>query len=360
MRTLKENIIDRIRKEGPMSFRSFMDTCLYDPEWGYYNARQERIGKQGDFYTSPCISPLFGEMVARQIEECWALMGKPPFTIVEYGAGPGHLCRDILIALKPNDALYSGLRYCIIEQSAGMQKAEKELLPEKVSWHSGILDIPDLQGCVLSNELLDNFPVHQVVMQQELMEVFVDYREPEEFAELLRPASPQLKEYFRGLEVSLPLGFRTEVNLQMIPWIRDIARALQRGFLITIDYGSYSSALYDEKRRQGTLLCYHRHTINDNPYARPGEQDITAHVNFSALNRWGERFGLSSLGLTSQFRFLQGLGLAARLRELAVDRQKHAAAAFLMDLSARIKVFVQQKGLGLCPLSGLQFARYQA
>jgi SAM-dependent MidA family methyltransferase len=352
---LEEIIADRIRREGPVSFQDFMEMCLYYPGSGYYARKGEKIGEQGDFYTGPSRSPLFAEMLARQMEECWLLMGRRPFTIVEYGAGPGNLCRDLLAALKKNEALYQDLRYAIIEKSAFMRGKEKALLNEPVvSWHRRIEEIPDLYGCILSNELVDNFPVHQVTMDRQLMEIFVDYRNGK-FMELLKPAPRRLKRYLRQLSVMLPRGFRAEINLKLIPWIRHIAAALKKGFVITIDYGYSSTELYQEKRRMGTLMCYHRHSLNDDPYQHIGEQDITAHVNFSALARWGKRFGLETLGFTSQLRFLQALGLADHLKKQEIRMDENLLKAFFISMGTRLKVLIQQKGMPTARLSGLQF-----
>jgi SAM-dependent MidA family methyltransferase len=158
-------------------------------------------------------------------------------------------------------------------------------LSEKVSWHDSIRDIPGFSGCILSNELLDNFSVHQAVMEDELMEVFVDYKNG--FVEMLQPAKKELSDYLAELNVVLPKGFRTEINLEATEWIREIATFLEEGYVITIDYGNASSELYSKSKRCGTLLCYHNHSINDSAYTDIGEQDITSHVNFSALCHWG-------------------------------------------------------------------------
>ena len=211
---LEDIIIGKIQKEGPVSFHDFMEMCLYYPESGYYTSAQEQVGEAGDFLTSPYFTSLFGQLIARQLEEMWEIMGRNPFTVLEYGAGPGTLCRDILGALKKNEPLYRDLRYCIIEKSASMQRRERNMLHEKVSWYQGIEEIPDMTGCILSNELIDNFAVHQVVQEGELMEVFVDYQDG--FTELLRPASDTLKSYLDQLGVNLPDGFRTEINLEAV------------------------------------------------------------------------------------------------------------------------------------------------
>ena len=361
---LEEIIIGKIERHGPISFRDFMEMSLYYPGLGYYNSASEKIGKNGDYYTSPYLTDLFGEMIAKQLEEMWVQMGKGPFTLVEYGAGPGSLCLDILQQLKSNRELYENLNYCIIEKSEFMRQQEQSLLHEKVQWCNSISEIAGFNGCVLANEVADNFAVHQVVMQEQLMEVFVGYDHG--FFELLQPASASLKNYMDELGVELTTGFRTEINLEALEWISQIATALQKGFLINIDYGATSAELYSEQRSAGTLLCYHQHSINDSLYSNVGRQDITAHVNFSALAHFGKQHGFECAGFTSQSNFLLSLGLTNRLRELEQQTENGMDARskkllllqnFLMDMGRKIKVLVLQKGMNHPLLSGLQFAK---
>jgi len=359
---LEDIIIRKIQREGPVSFHDFMEMCLYYPESGYYTSVKDQIGERGDFLTSPYFTSLFGQLIARQLEEMWEIMGRNPFTVLEYGAGPGTLCHDILEALKKNEPLYRDLRYCIIEKSASMQNREKNMLHEKVSWYQRIEEIPDMTGCILSNELIDNFAVHQVVQQGELMEVFVDYQGG--FIELLKPASDTLKSYLDQLGVNLPERFRTEINLEAIQWMRDIAHSLKKGFIMTIDYGFSSAGLYSEKRKNGTLMCYYQHSMNDNPYLNIGRQDITTHVNFSALAHWGSLHGMDCSGFTHQAHFLQALGLSGYLKKMEMERpaeEQHEKEkllhTFLMGMGTRLQVLIQQKGIRNGRLSGLQFAQ---
>ena len=223
---LAEIIRHRIGKEGPVSFHDFMEMALYHPKLGYYMAPQDKIGKNGDFYTSSSLGPVFGAMIGRQLEEMWHLTGENQFTVVEYGAGTGILCHDILDYLKNIPQLYDQLRYAIIEKSPAMREREKAYLQEKVSWYNSIQDLPDITGCILSNELIDNFPVHQVVMMDELMEVFVD--DQNGFIELLRPASKAIRDYLADLNIILPKGFRTEINLEATQWIAAVAASKKK------------------------------------------------------------------------------------------------------------------------------------
>lgn len=347
---LSDIIIQKIQKEGPLSFHDFMEIALYHPELGYYSSNQNKIGQGGDFYTSSCLTPAFGAMIGKQLEEMWLLLDKKAFTIVEYGAGTGYLCHDILDYLKHNLQLYDQLHYCIIEKSPSMCKMQKTHLKEKVSWHNSIHEIPGITGCIISNELVDNFSVHQVVMEDELMEVFVNYNNG--YTEILKPAKQPLKDYFKELNVDLGKGYRTEINLEAIDWIKEIAINLKKGYVITIDYGYTSNDLY--KRRQGTLVCYHQHQVNTNPYQSIGEQDITSHVNFTALCHWGRKSGLKCCGLTDQQHFLINLGFTNYLeRTLAQQDQDIVSlakqAAFithtlLVDIGSKFKVLILCKG----------------
>ena len=344
---LKDVIIDTIRREGALSFRDFMDMALYYPGEGYYTAPQDRIGLTGDYYTSPYLTSLVGEMIAVQLEEMWMLLDRPAsFTVLEYGAGSGLLCKDVMTRLMCNEQLFASLHYKVIEKNGRWVEEAKS----------------PVTGCVLSNELVDNFPVHRVLMQDELMEIFVGYDDG--FTEILRPASPELKGYLDQLQVTLPRGYFTEINLDARDWIQEVAGSLDRGFAITIDYGSSSPELYNNPA--GTLACYYHHRLNRSPYEWIGQQDITARVNFSALDYWGRRSGLEYCGYTSQARFLQGLGLARRLRELETQGDlksgsgKRMLHTLLVEMGNTFKVLIQRKGIGRTFLSGLHFVEILA
>ena len=362
---LSEIIKQKIRDGGPISFHDYMEMCLYYPELGYYTSAVTRIGTDGDYYTSPSLSPLFGTKIGIQLEQMWSLSDEKPFTIVEYGAGTGDLCHDILGYLKNNEKLYKGLSYCIIEKSPAMQQRSTAHLEEKVRWYNSIREIPEkISGCVLSNELVDNFPVHRVVMQEELMEVFVDYQDGD-FVELLQPARQILKDYLSELHVILPEGYQTEINLRATEWIKEIAMSLNKGFVITIDYGYPSSILYNEFRSSGTLLCYHKHKINDTPYKEPGHQDITSHVNFSALCHWGLKNGLECCGLTKQANFLLALGFGDYCRNEhtshpdlvnLVKKEAFVKHTLLVDMGSKFKVLIQKKGRISHQLLGLRYS----
>lgn len=363
---LEDIIIEKISREGPVSFRDFMEMSLYYPGLGYYTSGKDKIGAAGDYYTSPWLGSVFGEMIARQLQEMWSLMDKEEFTVVEFGGGNGRLCTDILRQLKGNPAIYRKIKYCIIEKKGRIPDDQKIQVPGILTWYESISEIPSIKnGCILSNELVDNFSISQVIMKDELMEVFVDYKG--DFIEVLRPARPELKDYLQQLGVKLPLGFRTEINLQAIEWIRDIAAILQKGFVLTIDYGFLSPEIYNNpQKRLGTLVCYHRHQVNFCPYQHIGEQDITTHVNFSALLHWGQKSGLNCCGFTNQANFLLGLGLSDHLRQKDAEIENDPDAgtkkammihSFLAGMGRKFKVLVQNKGLDQPQLSGLRFCQ---
>jgi len=366
---LSDIIREKILKNGPISFCDFMEMSLYFPGLGYYTSPGSKIGKTGDYYTSPHVSSLFGHMIGKQLEEMWNHLEKKPFVVVEYGGGMGLLCGDILEYCKNNSQFYDQIEYYIIEKNPVREKKEGNLqiqgiTNKKIKWVESVGDLGEIRGCILSNELVDNFPVHRVVMQEELMEIYVDYKN--EFVEILRPAANALKNYLAELDVNLPKGYRTEINLHAIAWIEEIARTLKKGFVLTIDYGYTSSEFYSAQRSQGTLLCYYNHTINDSPYSNIGKQDITSHVNFSALHNWGLKHGLEYCGYTNQYQFLLSLGLANYLRNIETNKNDSRLEnqdksllihTLLMEMGSKFKILIQQKDLQKAGLSGIMFSR---
>jgi SAM-dependent MidA family methyltransferase len=361
---LSDIIIKKIKEKGPLSFHDFMEMALYYPDYGYYTSERSKIGPAGDYYTSVSLTPLFGEMIARQIVEMWQHMGEPEFTIVEYGAGNGFLCRDILYHLSNYKKLYEHLTYGIIEKSAAMREEERIHLNSKVKWYNSIKEVPPFTGCVISNELLDNFAVHEVVMEDDLMEIYVDHNG--EYTELLRPAPDAVRNYFKELDIHLLTGQRAEANIEATEWISEIASVLEKGYVLTVDYGFSSAELYSTDRSRGTLMCYKGHQGNENPYIDIGMQDITSHVNFSALHHWGAKNGLQFTGYASQAEFLIALGIKDRLINqlllngrdsyLAYRKNAFILHQLLFDMGQKFKVLIQQKGLPEFKLTGLQLA----
>ncbi len=357
--SISEIIIKKIRQSGAISFRDFMEMALYYPELGYYTSSKDKIGKRGDYYTSPNLTPVFGEIIGGQLEEMWHILGKKEFTIVEMGAGTGLLSGDVLGYLKKNEELYEKLNFRIIEKSPALRKEQKKLLHKKVTWHDSIEELRGFTGCIFSNELVDAFPVHAVTMENELMEVYVDYNN--DFFEVLKPASKELKNYLAELNVVLPYGYRTEINLDAVKWIKELGASLKKGFVLTIDYGYPSSELYQEYRSNGTLMCYYKHTANENPYQHIGEQDITSHVNFSALEYWGQKNGLELSGFTDMAHFLVGLGIEEYLKKLQeinppdYHKKTLQVKTLMMEMGETFKVLIQKKGVECEEISGVKY-----
>ncbi len=315
-----------------MNFSQFMATALYEPEHGYYMRDDLEIGVKGDFYTSPHLHPAFGAMIAHQAQECWEAMGRPEeFSIVEAGSGRGFLALDLMDYLS-DKPLYSKLSYRIIELNPALQKRQRELLGEhkdKTSWHERLEETAPVRGMIVTNELLDALPVHLFVKLGQpdgpngLSEIYIALRGDMLVEEPGPLSTPRIVEYLNefGVEYgdSMGDGMRSEVHLAMKDWLKEASGALEEGFVLTIDYGFPASQYYSPDRPQGTLLCYHNHTVNEDFLSRIGEQDLTAHVNFSALKHWGEELGLVPLGFTRQGPYLVSLGLDVVVTEMYTD-----------------------------------------
>ena len=325
MTVLEQKIVNQIKTEGPISFEAFMAVALYDPEFGYYTRSSATIGRAGDFYTSPHLHMIFGMMIGRQLEEMWEVMGRPErFQVVEIGAGMGHLAKDILDYIVTKE-LSGHMDYSIVELNPAVREQQQSLLRRhagKIRWSSGLCDVGTVAGCLLSNELLDALPVHLVVMRDELMEVFVSLPEARDnshddtFVEVERPCNSVIAAYLKDFSIDFPRGYKTEINLKIKDWLTVVSEKLQRGFVLTIDYGYSSAEYYSEQRSAGALLCYYKHQVNEDPYQHIGEQDITAHVNFSSVKQWGEELGLRTEGYCPQGTYLVSLGIDQAITEL--------------------------------------------
>ncbi len=391
-----------------ITFAEYMDLALYQPQHGYYATGTVNIGS--DFFTSPHLDRDFGELLAEQFAQMWDILERPtPFTLVEMGAGQGLLAADVLHYLhRQHPDCFESLEYIIVEKAAGLIVQQQQQLqrlrlgtkPLPLRWCS-LEEIPEnsVTGCCFSNELVDAFPVHQVLLDAgQLKEIYVtisdregvrsqesgvstittiDFNSPDlsleeihnppagrsprtaksrdatadslaldavesseiNFAEVTDiPSTPKLAEYFDFVGIDLmsgayPEGYRTEVNLAALEWLKTVANRLRRGFLLTIDYGYSADRYYQPARHQGTLQCYYQHRYHDDPYVYVGQQDITAHVNFTALECQGELSGLCKVGFTQQGLFLMALGLGDRLSALsAADTPRGQAIAKGQDL----------------------------
>ena len=367
-------ISSEIIRNGPIPFVRFMELALYHPQFGYYmrqpdGADRERIGWSGDFYTSSDVHPILGRAIAAQARQMDELMGCPtPFTIVEAGAGKGLFARDCLAAIyAEQDGFASRVRYVLIERSAVMRELQRQNLgpwlttPGLVTWVDGLdgLAPQSVTGLFFSNELIDAFPVHRVqVAAGRTEELYVDYRDGR-FVNCFKPLSTAaLVQYLQQLNPAWPEGYRTEVNLLAIGWMEQVARLMDRGFVLTIDYGHTAQDLYGPERKDGTFLCYFQQRANDDPFMRVGEQDMTAHVDFSSLAAVGEMQGLHVTGFTNQVSFLMGLGVEEMVGKLEPESSAFRAAIHLLKpngMGSTFKVLVQHKGISRPELHGLKF-----
>ena len=346
---------------GGISFADFMAIALYHPQYGYYMAPRDRIGKSGDFFTSSSVNALFGRLVARQLIQMSGLLDSETFEIVEQGGGEGHLALDILDALAEEaPALYARLAYTLVEVSHDNRQRQAATLAThagKVTW-SDENGWAISSGCFLSNELVDAFPVHVVEKHSGVLQELFVVSSGGAFAEDLRRATdPSLEEYFAWLGCAPTEGNRAEANLAALEWMRQVGGRISRGFAMTIDYGYPVEELYAPHRRAGTLMCYHRHQADDNPYDRVGDKDITAHVDFTALRKAGSEAGLETLWFGEQYRFLLGLGFFEELvkMEAAAGNEQEARAMRLTlknlimpeaGMGETFKVLVQGKNVG--------------
>lgn len=363
MNPLENKIIARIKEQGPITFSEFMRMALYTPGLGYYASSNTEIGKEGDFYTSPHLHPVFGALLGRQAEQMWEFMGRPAeFRIIEPGGGRGYLSKDMLDYLK-NREIYKSITYTLVEPSPHMEKRQRTMLKEhldKIRWAGALGEVKAKTGLVLSNEVLDALPVHVVQMEDAPREVYVAL-EGGRIKETTGPLSdPAIEDYLEEFSIELRPGFRTEINLALRGWLREVSEALDEGFLLSIDYGYPARDYYSEERDRGTLLCYHRHTVNEDPYARIGEQDITAHVNFSALKKWGEEAGFKCVGFSRQGAFLVSLGIDGLMADLYGSPDYGTEVAKIKGLilpgamGDTHKVMIQYRGKGEPSLRGFE------
>lgn len=365
---LTDILLDRIARQGPLTFAAFMEACLYHPEHGYYTQRVPATGGR-DYVTSPEVGPLFGRLLTGQLREMWERLEPPArFELVECGAGRGLLGSEILQAAGEQAPDFGrALQLTLVEASPRLREEAGAALA-KFGEQARIADrLPagGIVGCVLSNELVDALPVHRVVRRaQGLREIYVSARHGElvEIEEEL--SSPELARYLDRYGAPLQDGQQAEVHLAALAWLGQAAQALTRGFLLTLDYGYRAYELYGPAHRRGTLLAYRNHRTRDDWLAWPGQQDLTAQVNFTALEERGRKLGLVTLGYTQQTNFLLALarasGLVERLEREAETPEARATRNQLKQLihpegmGETFKVLLQGKGIEGAVLSGLQ------
>lgn len=356
MRTLFDIIKEEIRESGPISFRRFVELSLFHPQHGYYSSGKARIGKKGDFYTSPSVHRSFGETISRFLAEASLLLEGEKFTIVEFGASNGQLAFDILGALRENHPdLYARTDYVISEISSVARQAAKKTLEghrERVRWTDDLRKIErdGFCGVVIANEFLDSLPFHRLKLHGgETREVFLSLRDGE-IEEVLRdPETEGLYEFSKRYLDEYVQGEEAEACLLAGKWLAEVGAALQKGFILSIDYGSLAPELYSPGRRKGTYRCFYRHELSSNPYIRVGEQDITADVNFSELIRIGDTLGLSTIKYATQGQFLVDWGILEIFKTYDKPQNQGdrlAAKTLFMPefMGRRFKVLLQSKG----------------
>ncbi len=376
-----------------------MELALYHPVFGYYARAAQRSGRAGDFFTSVDVGPVFGELIAIQIAEMATILqataepasldrlraseslmvslsnhassvrsAVPVFDLVEAGAGNGRLSADILRALRDRDReLYSQVRLHLVEAGASARDAQQSTLGDlRDRLSSASASIPEsFEGVLIANELLDAFPVHQVVMRDDgLHEVYVTSDTGSDTGLNLREgplSTPAVSAYLSRLGVTLEPGWRAEINLRAVEWIREAARRLQRGFIILIDYGHQAHELYSASHAQGTLTTFSRHqagmalAVEPAWLERPGEQDITAHVDFTSVRDAAEAAGLTTIAFLDQTYFV--LGLVEEWTAGALAGRSAALKTLMMPggLGSTHKVMIFGKGVGTPALKGCSF-----
>ena len=360
-----------------------MDVALYDHDLGYYARAAQRSGRTGDFFTSVDVGPLFGELLEIQIAEMASILeaqspeprAQSPFDLVEAGAGNGRLSADILRAARGRDPrLYDRTRLHLADASVSARAAQYTTLAGGPGGPGGF-NVADrlvssseslpssFEGVLIANELLDALPVHQVVMRADgLREVYVDVRDGRLVTREGPLSTPALAGYLDRLGVVLEPGWRVEINLRALDWIRDVAGRLGRGFVILVDYGHDARELYSPTHASGTLTSFARHTMAgpesspDSPpwLAHPGEQDITAHVDFTSVGAAAEAAGLTTFGFLDQTYFLLAL---ANLSNPSNLKSRLALKTLLMPggLGSTHKVMILGKGVGAPALQGCSY-----
>jgi SAM-dependent MidA family methyltransferase len=365
---LLQLIHDEIRAAGPLTFARFMDLALNHPQFGYYARGPLRLGRGGDFFTASDVGSAFGECLARQLAEMDAVLGRPaPFCYVEHGAGRGLLAHDVAGALSTQAPdLSRRLDTALVDRSAGMRSASAARLPG--ARIGGDADGgPPGAGCVVAVELLDALPVHRIRRRgHALVEVKVGSA-VERLVEIEGPPSADVIAFAQDYGAAPNDGDEAEVCLALGATLAGLAASIERGFVLIVDYGHEAERLFGPAHRRGTLMAYHRHRAHEDYLAQVGEQDLTAHVNLTALRRFAEGLGLATLGITTQDRFLIANGILEGLDaggggELAATKRRLQAKQLIhpQGMGTTFKVAVFSKGIEPRPvLRGLTdpFAR---
>lgn len=320
MNDLSALIHQQLQEKGDMPFVDFMQLALYHPQWGYYSSGLQKFGPFGDFITAPELTPLFGYTLARQCQPILNGLLKP--VLFEFGAGSGRLCVDVLTHLEQLNSLPD--TYYILEVSGHLRQRQQERVKQdiphlaaKVIW----LDQwpkQSFNGIIIANEVLDAMPVHRFLQtQDELLESFISLNADGQLHETFKPSKDvRLQSY---LKQALPAvyPYQSEANLFISDWIQQCRTMLQQGAMFLFDYGFPRHEYYHPDRNQGTLMCHYQHQMHTNPLLHIGEQDITAHVDFTHVAEAADAAGLQVAGFTNQAAFLLGNGLLSLLEDIS-------------------------------------------
>ncbi len=319
-----DQLIKEIIKEGPVPFVRFMQLALYAPGVGYYSSGQKKFGRDGDFITAPELSSLFSQCVAKQCQQILRVLETP--VILEFGAGSGVMAADILLALEALGCLPE--RYLILELSAELQTRQRETIKQRaphlldnVQWLS-TLPSESFEGVVLANEVLDAMPVNKFRMHDgQLQEAFVGFKN-EQFNWQWKKAGDTLQKAVHHLEIDFPDAYETEINLFIDGWIKSISSVLSRGLVLLIDYGFPRHEYYHPDRHMGTIMCHYQHRSHSDPLLLVGKQDITAHVDFTALAEAAVENDFDVEGYTNQAAFLIDCGITDLLQRANDDAEQ--------------------------------------
>ena len=375
---IKSEIITAIEESGPITFARFMEICLYSPQGGFYSTRDRPINQ--NFSTSSHVHESFGRLLAIQLEEMWRILGMPSeFYLLEIGCGDGSLARSIQRAVQDT---FPNFSRCLVHVAADLSpifsealvlrnelergtEADIQIRIQKVV-ADGVNGFSNITGCIFSNELIDNFPVHRFTkIDGQIQEIFTGFNGEHFFDVIGNPSTSEISKRLNKFDKILPNGFKGEINLRIDDWVQNLAETLTRGFILTIDYGESSEIIYSPQFQNGTITCFRQHFVNHEPYQFIGQQDITSHVDFTFLENSGKEHGFKTLGYVSQREFLTNLGFENLLEELgsleelseAQIELRRIAMSSLIDprQMGDFKVLIQCKKVELpVSLSGLR------